>query len=730
MNERALVASTILCLLLSAGCPSPSTSKQQKKQPVSEEIRKAPPKKPAGPGWHPVGFGGAGNFLSVHVDPRDSKVVYAASDVTGVLRSADGGATWQTRSRGLGNYEVSSFAVDPSDSSVLYAGVGAFRKALKAGIYVSRDAGLSWKHLPASQRKGIVFRKYRTMDAIAPHPKRKGVILAGSAHNGLWRTTDGGKSFSRVVQAPKTRAKLDMEDDQDETGASYPAPVAVIRFAPDQPEVVYAGLFGVGVLRSDKGGEKGSWKRVSSGLPAAATVKSLAVAAGGVLYAGAAKQGVFRSDDGGKKWRRASRGLPLSDGWITSVAVHPKQPDVAWAVLSSEEEPSVWKTENGGKRWRVQKQVTYDERSNPTRSWAASPTLSWWISLDPQNPERLFFADYWSIQRSDDGGATWSDRVAGAQNTCVTDLMVHGGSLYASHMDAGLLASDGAGGAWRTVLPRKWKDGVVGHYWQVARAEAKGKSYLLATASPWDGKDGKVMRSGDGGKTWRAAYRVRRPEGKWMEGAMVGLAVSPKTPSTVYMAQDGGKLHISTDAGKSWRPTRGQPGASSYTYALVVDARGWVFAGSVHEGLWRSTDEGRKWTRVLKERSSIWRLLAAGDHVYASAGDANLYRTSDGKAWKRLTNFSRKPHGDEVGNQGMAVAVNPADARHILFSRLDTYHSADGSLGLRESKDGGKTWAAANLGLGMLNVSTLAFGEGGTVYAGTWCGGIWRRKGK
>jgi len=254
------------------------------------------------------------------------------------------------------------------------------------------------------------------------------------------------------------------------------------------------------------------------------------------------------------------------------------------------------------------------------------------------------------------------------------------------------------------------------------------KTYLLTTMSTWDGGYGKVMRSADNGKSWRTVYKAKRPGGVWMDGAMVGLAVAPKTPSTVYMSQDGGKVHVSLDAGKTWRPTRGQPKARSYTWALAVDNKGWVFAGSVHGGLWRSTNGGRKWKRVLQDRTSVWRVLAAGKYVYASAGDANLYRSADGgKTWKRLTEGLKEPHGDEVGDQGMAIAVDPADPKHILFSRLDTYHSADGSKGLMESKDGGKTWRLANEGLGMLSVSMLAFGSGGTVYAGTWCGGIWRR---
>ena len=76
--------------------------------------------------WQPAGFDGAGNFNLVEFDPGVPGVVYAASDVAGVLRSADNGQTWENRSKGLGNLEVDSLAVDPFDSNRLYAAVGAF----------------------------------------------------------------------------------------------------------------------------------------------------------------------------------------------------------------------------------------------------------------------------------------------------------------------------------------------------------------------------------------------------------------------------------------------------------------------------------------------------------------------------------------------------------------------------------------------------------------------------
>jgi hypothetical protein len=75
----------------------------------------------------------------------------------------------------------------------------------------------------------------------------------------------------------------------------------------------------------------------------------------------------------------------------------------------------------------------------------------------------------------------------------------------------------------------------------------------------------------------------------------------------------------------------------------------------------------------------------------------------------------------------MAIAVDPANPKHLLFSRVDTSHSADQSAGVVESMDGGGTWREANDNLGMTSVNVLIFGRGKAVYGGTWGAGIWRR---
>ncbi|MCC6750129.1 MAG: hypothetical protein IT371_20855 [Deltaproteobacteria bacterium] len=684
--------------------------------------------------WAPAGFGGAGNYLSVHLDPRGNGVAYAASDVAGVYRSTDYGDRWEIRSLGLGNHEVSSFAIDPFDPNVLYAGVGANPEAKKSGLYLSPDGGASWRHLPASQKVGITFRRWRTVEAIAPDPAARGTLLVGSVRKGIFRTTDGGKSFHQVHAVGTTRAKLTSTDDDDSPKGAYPTPVAFLLFDPSNPKVVYAALDGGGVVKSGASGEKGSWKAANAGLPAQATVKFLAASKGGVLYAALGRAGVYKSTDGAGSWKRVTAGIPLAndEAWVSAVAVHPERPDEAWAVLATYDEPNVWKTTDGGRRWTGKGELAFDTDASPTRTWATDPTKSWYIALDRKHPRRLYYTNFWGIERSDDGGETWADKVSGAQNTCVTSLVVDAGAteeaLYAAFMDAGIARSTDGGRSWQMAFPKHYDKETAGHFWGLAVAGNGASKVYYATSDPWGEETSSLYRSSDG-VNWRRVYkRARAKDGGWRSGEMVGLAVDPRQPQTVYVTQDGGQVLRSTDGGRRFTPTARQPAGRTFTQALLVDGSGRLFAGTLKEGLFRSTDSGKNWQRVLTKISTVWRVVEGGGALYATAGDdGHLYRSTDGGlAWKALTPPAAPDPGDEVAEQGIAVAVDPKDPKHLVFGRRDTWHSCDASSGLLESRNGGASWQPLNAGMPLRSPSTLAFGGDGALYAGTWCAGTWR----
>ncbi len=715
------------------------------------------PNAATGPSWTPAGFGGAGNFDGVFFDPQQPGVVYATSDVTGVFRSTDHGDHWEMRSAGLGNYEISSFAVDPFDANTLYAGAGALADSKLAGIYVSHDAGLTWQHLASTFNHQITFRRYRTLDAIAPDPTQPGVLLSGSRQSGLWRSTDHGQSWTQVYAAPLTDAPLfNLYDD--DPPAPYPAPVAQVVFDPVNPQIVYAGLDGFGVIKSLDGGLQ--WQPVSNGLPAQAAVKSLTAGINQVLYAAVGPAGVYKSSNGGATWQPVNGGLPALDQyertWAQGIVVHPTNPGIAHLTLASWDSANAWKTTDGGATWIPTPtdldHIVPDPVHNPTHVWQFTgpdglyypSKWAWQMAMDPHDPNRLFYVTFWDIVRSEDGGGHWAHVIRGAQNTCVTDVQVDDHRpagqpprIFAAHMDAGLLASTDFGATWTAILPSQATAGdssVTGHSWRLAIARnGNDRSYYLSH-EPWDRNQARLLRSSDG-VNWTVVFSRPWIVGdSWMTGALAGVAVDPATPTTVYVTQGGGQVWTSTQSGDpgTWAPTPAQPlaesGAATFTQALAVDAQHRIFAGTINSGLWRSTDGGSQWQRVLEEQGTIWQVVAAADAVYAATGDSNLYGSRDGGAtWDPLMAYSDADDGDGVGQQGRAIAVDPRNSQHLLFGRTDPWHHADAGAGLVESWDGGATWQPANEGLRNLSVNSLAFSAAGELFAGTSCGGVWRR---
>ena len=236
----------------------------------------------AQPAWQQAGYSGSGLFPVVAVDPTDSDTMYLGSDVAGLYRSSNRGATWVPSSEGLESLQVASFAIDPSNTDRLWLGT-------PMGLHRSTDGGRNWTVVDASLRcfkhantRGIAVSSDGQTILVASHE----VVDDTSGDGTLYRSTDGGGSWNAVMSV---------------TGAEIPAVV----FDPIVPTRVFSLVSDQGVQISGDSGA--NWAEFTTGLPSGRTWRQIDVGRD-VVYATAeqdtpgAPAGVFRSSKTSAGW--------------------------------------------------------------------------------------------------------------------------------------------------------------------------------------------------------------------------------------------------------------------------------------------------------------------------------------------------------------------------------------------------------------------------------------------
>ncbi len=285
------------------------------------------------------------------------------------------------------------------------------------------------------------------------------------------------------------------------------------------------------------------------------------------------------------------------------------------------------------------------------------------LATDPENSSTIYAADTGGVFKSVDGGASWTRASAGITDLAIKAVVVDpqdGNTLYAG--------TDQGGG---------------------------------------------VFKSTDGGASWTALHSA--------PGVVNGLALDPKTPTTIYAAEEQSGLFKSTDGGASFtNSSNGLPSFGTYV-AIVVDptTTSTLYAAERTNGIFKSTDGGASWAAansgitgslinpqaLVIDPQTPATLYAVVD---AGTGKLGLYKSTNGAAsWSLASTL-----GTDDGNG--ALAINPQTP--------STLYAGGFGLGTLQSTDGGASFSPVKNGLSNLNVLALAVNPQGTVYAGTQAG--------
>jgi photosystem II stability/assembly factor-like uncharacterized protein len=620
-----------------------------------------------------------------------------------------------------------SLVVAPSDPRVLYAGTRG------AGVFRSTDGGRSWE-----RRNGHGTGALLDLDilAVAVDPSDPDRVYAGTLRRGLSRSIDGGESWTVPAQ-----------------GEGLGASVQAIVVDPAHPSTAYASRNGSLLKTVDRGA---TWTPLA-GAPYFAISLALDPSAPRTIYAGNL-EGVFRSTNGGVTWTR----LPgTGNGTVNALAVDPRNPATVYAAFYSYPEIryQLFKSVDRGQTWR---------RSSRGLGVETGVAL-YSLAVDPVAPATLYAGTSRGVYKSTNAGRTWQPSNQGASDLPVSALAVHPSApsvLWAGTgtfdiQGAGVFRTTNGGATWapsRRGFSASWVaslalgpvssgetpviyvgnpgQGVYGSRnegasWESLSTGLRGGNVETLLVHPDDpailyaGTDAGVARSTDGGATWRRRNQgLTDAQGK--VATVFSLAFQEGDPETLYAGANQ-QIFKSTDGGSSWRVTANLPGSLIVSLATSPDDPAALYAGGTavvdrraDRQTYKSADGGESWSPLPLQATNV--------RVAADPGDAEVVLAIFvGNRLYRSADGGASFQVVELTSPAGNLRVNA-----VAFDRVSgmAYLAAVNPLQetlILESRDAGVTWTPLpDEGLVNSLVQILQVDEAGTLYAGTRWGGVYR----
>ncbi|HSG05822.1 MAG TPA: glycosyl hydrolase, partial [Nitrospiria bacterium] len=263
--------------------------------------------------WRNIGPFRGGRSVAVCGVPGNPGTFYMGSTGGGVWKTTDGGIRWDNVSDGFFKTgTVGDIAVSATNPNLVLAGMGehAARGVMTSmgdGVYLSRNAGKSWEHIGLDRSRHISDVIIHPRDENTFYAAVQGAQYGPSEDRGIYRSSDGGKTWERVLYVNPVTGASSLSMDPNNPLVLYAAFWEHRR----KPWTMESGGAGSGLYKSEDGGN--SWKKLKKGLPESfgkAGISASGAQAGlvfAVLEADGEKAGVYRSDDGGDSWQQVNK---------------------------------------------------------------------------------------------------------------------------------------------------------------------------------------------------------------------------------------------------------------------------------------------------------------------------------------------------------------------------------------------------------------------------------------
>jgi photosystem II stability/assembly factor-like uncharacterized protein len=679
------ILNLFLLLVLSYSLTQPvyAQKKDKKSKDTKEEVEK-------GPNLSTFNFRSigpamiSGRIIDLAVNPAQPSEYYVAVASGGVWKTEDGGITFRPIFDGQKPYSIACVTIAPSNPHLVWVGSGENNSqravARGHGVYRSLDGGKSWKNMGLENSEHI--------GKIIIHPNNENVVFVAAqgplwnagGDRGLYKTTDGGENWEKVLEISEN------------TGVSD------ILMDPRNPQVMYAA----------------SYQRRRHVF---------------TLINGGPESAIYKSIDGGKNWRKLKNGLPSGDVGRIGLAISPANPDYIYAIIEAASGEGFYRSVNRGESWTkmssyrsnspqyyqelipdphdanmVYSMDTYSRyTADGGKSWTRISVKSRHVDdhalwIDPSDTKHLLIGGDGGLYESFNRGKTWDYKanlplVQFYRVTVDEDFpfynvyggtqdnnSVYGPSRTKSHH--GIVNSDWkithGGDGFETAIDPKDKNTIYvqSQYGWLARYNREtGEEIDIKPMEPDNGEAyrwnwnapllvsahnhktlyfaaNKVFKSTNRGQSWEIISpdltrqinrntlpvmgKIQSPEAVAKNastsvfGNLVSMAESPVQQGLLYLGSDDGQISVSEDDGKTWEKYTRFPGVPDMTYVscLIADKKdaNVVYAafdnhkkGDYKSYVLKSTDKGKTWTSIasnLPEDETVYSL--AQDHIMPS----------------------------------------------------------------------------------------------------------------
>ena len=657
---------SLAAVLLSAVATSHSVvAKEDQQRPAAATTAEAPADPFPGLKFRNIGPATmAGRVDDLAVLESNPAVFYVGTATGGLWKTVNNGTTWTVHFDDLDDVvSIGDIAINPNDANTVWVGSGENNNRQSgswgSGIFKSTDGGETWKPMGLATSKHIARIIVDPVDHDVVYVAALGSLWGRGGERGVYKTTDGGLTWSRVLHV------------DDDTGATE------LVMDPANNKVLYAATY--------------QRRRATWG-----------------FNGGGPGSGMWKSSDAGRTWSRLTNGVPTGPLGRIGMDVYRANPNIIYARLEHEKESGTYRSDDAGLTWRKMSNV------NPRPMYFSQ------IRIDPTNDLRVYVLGV-QLHISDDGGKTFvengtmhSDHHAMWINPKNPNHIIDGN-------DGGVGISWDKGATWEGIYNMDlgqfyhitydmespynvcgglqdnytWcgpsavrsRTGIANDQWfQIHggdgfEAQIDPKNSRIIYAESQDGNISRVDKISNERKSIRPLPARGEPPLRWNWNTPI--LMSPHDPATIYVAAN--KVFKSTDRGQSWT-------AISPDLTTATDREGLTLMGQTAKEFTIAKHDG------VQSYGNIVQLVESPKNagvLYAGTDDGKVHMTKDGKTWTDITSrFKGVPANAYVSR----LSASAHDV-NVVYATFDNHRADDYGTYVYASVDGGNNFRSIGEGI-------------------------------